>query len=95
MASGPDFAVVYTYDAVQATVCISLGVVAFHANTERFQGLVPLLLHLFPLSVPKGGGGGVGYIPKALEKGYLEHPGSGCCTDDMFENFVRFGRCVC
>ena len=36
---------------------ISLGVVAFHANTERFQGLVPLLLHLCPLSVPKGGGG--------------------------------------
>ena len=35
---------------------ISLGVFAFHANTERFQGLVPLLPHLCPLSVPKGGG---------------------------------------
>ena len=72
---------------------ISLGAVVFHANTERFQGLVPLLLHLCPLSVPKGGY--VGYIRKALEKGYLEHPGSACCTDDMFEIFVRFGQCVC
>ena len=32
----------------------------------------------------------MGYIRKALEKGYLEHPGSACCTDDMFEIFVRF-----
>ena len=35
------------------------------------------------------------YIRKALVKGYLAHPGSACCTDDMFEIFVRFGRCVC
>ena len=35
------------------------------------------------------------YIRKALEKGYLEHPGSACCTDDMIESFVRFGRCLC
>ena len=27
------------------------------------------------------------YIWKALEKGYLEHPGPACCTDDMFERF--------
>ena len=33
-------------------------------------------------------------IRKALEKGYLEHPGFACCTDDMFEIFVRFGRCL-
>ena len=33
--------------------------------------------HLRPLRVPLGGGGGyVGHIPKALEKGYLERPGS-------------------
>ena len=31
----------------------------------------------------------VGYIQKSLEKGYLEHPGSACCTDDMFEIFVH------
>ena len=37
----------------------------------------------------------MGYIQKALETGYLEHPGSACCTDDMFEIFVRFGRCLC
>ena len=37
----------------------------------------------------------MGYIRKALEKGYLEHPGSACCTDDMFEIFVRFRRCLC
>ena len=30
----------------------------------------------------------MGYIRKALEKGYLEHPGSACCTDNMFELFV-------
>ena len=34
-------------------------------------------------------------IQKAGEKGYLEHPGFVCCTDDMFEIFVRFGRCLC
>ena len=32
------------------------------------------------------------YIQKALEKGCLEHPGSACCTDDMFEIFVRYFR---
>ena len=31
----------------------------------------------------------VGYIRKALEKGHLEHPRFACCTDDMFEIFVR------
>ena len=37
----------------------------------------------------------MGYIRKALEKGYLEHPGSACCADAIFEIFVRFGRCRC
>jgi hypothetical protein len=32
----------------------------------------------------------VGYIRKALEKGYSEHPRSACCTDNMSEIFVRF-----
>ena len=41
------------------------------------------------------GGGYVGYIRKTLEKGYLEHPGSACCTDSMFEIFVLFGWCLC
>ena len=36
----------------------------------------------------------MGYIRKALEKGYLEHPGSACCTDEMLEIFVRFGSCT-
>ena len=35
--------------------CISLWDVQFHANTERFQGLVPLWSHLCPLSVQLGG----------------------------------------
>ena len=39
--------------------------------------------------------GYVGYILKAFEKGYLEHPGSACYTDGMFELFVLFGRCLC
>ena len=34
---------------------ISLGDIRFHANTERFQGLVPLWPHLCPLSVRLGG----------------------------------------
>ena len=60
---------------------------------ERFQGSVPLLPHLCLLSVPKGGG--VGYVRKALGQGYLEHPGFACCTDDMCDIFVHFGRCLC
>ena len=43
----------------------------------------------------KGGGGYMGNIQKALESSYLEHPGSACCTNDMFEIFVRLGRCLC
>ena len=27
--------------------------------------------------------------------GYLEHPRSACCTDDVFEIFIHFGRCQC
>ena len=37
----------------------------------------------------------MGYIRKALEKGYLEHPRSACWTDDMSDIFVHFGRCLC
>ena len=47
-----------------------------------------------PAECPKGGGY-VGYIRKALEKGCLEHPRSACCSDGMFEIFVPFGRCPC
>ena len=36
-------------------IYISLWDVRFHANTERFQGLVPLWSHLCPLSVRLGG----------------------------------------
>ena len=71
--------------------CISLGIGRFCANSVGFRWSSSLLPYLCPLCVPWGGGY-VGYIRKALEKGYLEHPGSACCTDDMFEIFVRFGR---
>ena len=37
----------------------------------------------------------MGHIRKALEKGYSEHPRFACCANDMFEIFVRFGRCLC
>ena len=37
----------------------ALGVGKICANTERFQGSVPLLPHLYPLSVPLGGVCGV------------------------------------
>ena len=39
----------------RALTGISLWDVRFHANTERFQGLVPLWSHLCPLSVRLGG----------------------------------------
>ena len=35
------------------------------------------------------------YIWKALEKGYLEHPGSACCANKIFEIFFCFGHCLC
>ena len=35
------------------------------------------------------------YIQETLEKGYLEHSGSACGTDNMVEIFVRFGGCRC
>ena len=54
---------------------ISLRDVESRANTERFQGSVPLLPHLCPLSVLKGGY--MGYIRKALEKGFSEMYGFG------------------
>ena len=68
---------------------MSLGDVAFYANMGRFQGSVLLWPHLCMLSVLKGGGGSVGYIWKALEKGYLEHPGPHAAL--MFEIFICFG----
>ena len=37
----------------------------------------------------------VGCIQKALEKGYSKRPRFACFTDEMFEIFVRFGRCLC
>ena len=37
----------------------------------------------------------MGYIQKALMKGYSEHPRFACCTGDMSGMFVRFGRCLC
>ena len=74
---------------------ISLGDVEESANFVCFMGLLPLLPHLCPLSVLYGGGGYGGYIQKALEKGYSKHPRFACCTDNMFEIFVPFGRCLC
>ena len=60
-----------------------------------FSGIAVIVASFVPAECPKGGGY-LGYIRKALEKGYLEHPGSACCTDDMFEIFEaqRFLGCV-
>ena len=60
-----------------------------------FSGVAALVASFVRTECPEGGGGYMGYVRKALEKGYLEHPGSACCTDDMFEIFVRFGQCAC
>ena len=60
---------------------------------ERFHRLVSLLPHLCPLSVPEGGLCGV--YSESPSKGLFGTPGSACCTDDMFEIFVRFGWRVC
>ena len=77
----------------EGTQRISLGDGTECANSVGFRGVVIIVPDLCPLCVPWGGGY-MGYIRKALEKGYLEHPRSACCTDDMFEIFVRFGRCL-
>ena len=72
---------------------ISLSVNGIHANFVRFRGSVSLLPHLCSLSVPEVGV--FGDIQKALENSHSEHPRFACCTDDMVQVFVRFGRCLC
>ena len=49
----------YISHYIQHQNTISLRDIRFGANTERFQGLVPLSPHLCPLSVPKEGVCGV------------------------------------
>ena len=56
--------------------------------------VVVVIVALFVPNVCPVRGGYVGYIRKGLEKGYLEHPGSACCTDDI-KIFVRFGQGLC
>ena len=87
------YACMYMHVHACIRVYISLDDVENCANSVGFRGSLPLLPHLCPLSVPEVGY--VGYVRKALEKGYSEHPGSACCTDDMFEIFVLFGHCLC
>ena len=65
-------------NAVNNSLAYSLDADSNPANTECFLGL-------------RAGGGGT---RKALEEGYLEHPGSACQTDNMMQNFVHFGRCM-
>ena len=45
--------------SLSLSLSLSLWDTAFGANTKRFEGLVPLLPHLCPLSIPKGGVCGV------------------------------------
>ena len=61
---------------------------------RAFSGIAVIVASVAPTACPVGGRY-VGYIRKAHEKGYLEHPGSACCTDGMFEIFVLFGRHLC
>ena len=65
---------------------ISLG--CNYANTVGFGGLVPLLLHLCPLSVLEGWVCRV--FAESPRKWLFGTPRSACCTDDMFEIFVSF-----
>ena len=65
----------------QARSCLSTGW-ALNRCFAWFFGTAAVLA--------QGGGRGMW---KALEKGYLEHPGSACCSDGMLEIFVLFGRC--
>ena len=50
---------------------------------------------VIPTECPVGGGGDMGYIWEALEKGYLEHLGSACRTDHAMGQFVRFSAFFC
>ena len=70
---------------------ISLDACAGCANWVGFRGLVPLLPHL---SVPEVGVCMWGIFGKPLKRA-IRNTGSACCADDMFEIFVRFGRCLC
>ena len=54
---------------------------------------MPLLPRLCPLSVPKGGGGYVGDIRKALEKGFSEMHGLGGGSGTIF--FPKIGHYRC
>ena len=84
----PDLPKATTTNKQCHAVPISLGDVTDCANSVGFQGLVPLLPDFCQVFRRWGY---VGHI----RKGYLEHPRSACCADDMFEIFVRFGRCIC
>ena len=72
---------------------ISLGR-AVWCQHGAFSGVGAFVVSFVPAECPVGGGY-VGHIRKALEKGYSEHPRVACCTDNMLEIFVRFGRCLC
>ena len=71
---------------------ISLGDVDLYQH-RAFSRVGAIVASFVSAECPVQGGGGD--IRKVLEMGYLEHPGSAGCTDDMFENFVCFGRYVC
>ena len=66
------------------TLCISLGDGEDCANSVGFQWSSALWRYLCPMCVPLGGY--VGYIRKALEKGYLEHLG----LHAVLTTFLRF-----
>ena len=84
-----------TQPSKQLLMYISLGRVV-SCQHGAFSGVGAFVVSFVPAECPVGGGGGdVGHIRKALEKGYSEHPRFASCTDDMFEIFVCFGRCLC
>ena len=68
---------------------ISLWDVGFGANTERFQGLVPFLPHLYPLSVPKGGGY-VGIFGKPLKRVFGDVLVGGGVRNQIFSKIGRY-----
>ena len=80
----------YTHTHTHMYKCTSLSLSLSRGRTGTcqhgaFSGIAMIVASFVPAECPKGGGVcGVCGVRKALEKGYLEHPRSACCTDNMF-----------
>ena len=71
---------------------ISLGR-AVSCQHGAFSGVGAFVVSFVPAECPVGGGMW-DIFGKPLKRA-IQNARSACCTDDMFEIFVHFGRCLC